>query len=169
MDMQKIKLAGYSAAAVVIGGAVGYYWSQSVHEPKIVQVTRTACGVPAGSGSFGVPLQTVLASSPQLPFGIGPFEAPDGGGLVRLVFDPDVDGRGREVRMVDGTLLLPTGFGRDNQMPQRITITCRDGAIASVRYQRDRRASATFNVLREEATAMAPIQAEPAAVIPSSE
>lgn len=158
MDMQKIKTAGIAVAAVVVGGAVGYYWSQSVHEPEIVEVVRTACGVPAASASFGVPLQTALQSGKKLPFGVGPFETADSGGLVRLVFDPAVDGRGREVRMIDGTLHLPTAFGRDSQTPERITITCRDGTIASVRYQRDRRSSTTFNVLREERTAMAPSQ-----------
>ncbi len=169
MDMQKIKQAGIAVAAVVVGGAAGYYWSQSVHEPEIVEVVRTACGVPAASASFGVPLRTAMESGKRLPFGVGPFETADSGGLVRLVFDPAVDGRGREVRMVDGTLHLPTAFGRDNQTPERITITCRDGAIASVRYQRDRRSSTTFNVLREEVTAMAPAEPEEVETAPTPE
>ena len=177
-DTNKLKLAGYAALAVVVAGVGGYAWARSVHKPAIVEVSQTACGVPATTAAFGVPLQTALRSGGGVPFGLGPIEVPQGGGPIRLTFDPAADGKGREVRMVDGALHLPIAFGRDNRAPERITLTCRDGALASVRYQgRDRRGS-TFNVIREEATAaVAPgaydrldgaAAVEPAAATPSA-
>ena len=153
---EQLKLAGYAALAVVVAGAGGYVWARTVHKPEIVEVSQTACGVPPATARFGVPLQTAMTSIGNRPFAVGPIEVPQGGGVVQLTFNAANDGKGREVKMVDGNLQLPVAFGRDDSRPERITITCRDGTIASVRYQGSNRRSATFNVIREEATAMAP-------------
>ena len=155
MDTSRIKLGACAAVAVLAAGGIGYWWAQSTYEPRIVEVSNTACGVPTATARFGVPLQTAVASMGNLPFGVGPVELPQGGGLVSLTFDPATDGKGREVRMVGNNLYLPTAFGRNNQIPERITISCRDGAVGIVRYQGGSRTSSTFNVIREEATAAA--------------
>ncbi len=175
INTNTLKLAGYAALAVIVAGTGGYVWARSVHKPEIVEVRRIACGVPPATAAFGVPLETAMRSVGQLPFGVGPVEMPQGGGLVQLTFDPSTDGKGREVRMLGDTLLLPTAFGRDGSAPERITITCRDGTVASVRYTGKGRGGTTFNVVREEVTAMAPEAsdlpaeaAEPAAPAPSS-
>ena len=151
---EKAKIAGYAALALLLAGTSGYVWARSVHKPEIVEVTRTACGVPPATARFGVPLQTAMRSGGgNLPFGVGPVEVPQGGGVVRLTFDPAVDGKAREVRLVGDTLHLPTAFGRDGEWPARITISCRDGAINTVRYQGGGRGGTTFSVVRGEATA----------------
>ena len=150
----KIRIGGYVAVALLVAGTGGYVWARSVHKPEITEVARTACGVPPATARFGVPLQTALREGGGgLPFGVGPVEVPQGGGLVSLVFDPAADGKGREVRLVGDTLRLPTAFGRNGEAPARITISCRDGTINTVRYQGGDRRGTTFNVVREEATA----------------
>ncbi|HET6519369.1 MAG TPA: hypothetical protein VFG47_06055 [Geminicoccaceae bacterium] len=155
MDTSKIKFGGYAAVAVLVAGGIGYWWAQSTYQPRIVEVSKTACGVPTATARFGVPLQTAMTSMGNLPFGVGPVELPQGGGLVNLTFDPATDGKGREVKMVGNNLYLPTAFGRNDQLPERITISCRDGAVGTVRYQGGNRTSSTFNVVREAATAAA--------------
>ena len=160
MDTSKIKFGGYAAVAVLVAGGIGYWWAQSTYQPRIVEVSNTACGVPTATARFGVPLQTAMASMGSVPFGVGPVELPQGGGLVNLTFDPAADGKGREVRMVGNSLHLPTAFGRNNQIPERITISCRDGAVGTVRYQGGNRTSTTFNVIREAATAAVAVPAD---------
>lgn len=161
MNLVTTKFVAYAAAAALLSGAGGYYWARSVHKPALVEVSRTACGLPLATTSLKVPLETTLAVSGNLGFGLGPLEVPDGGGVISLRFDPAIDGGNREVRLVDDVLHLPTGFGRDKQSPTRISISCRNGAIASVRYQGNRRASTSFSVVREQTAAMAPEQPEP--------
>ena len=63
-----------------------------------------------------------------------------------------------EVSMEQGAILLPLTFGTDGAWPKRIRVNCRDGAVATVRFERDR-ASSTFSVTRP---------AEPAPVAPQS-
>ena len=48
----------------------------------------------AHPGSFGVPLQAVLAAVGDLPFGVGPVEVPEAA-RVYLLFDPTADGKRR--------------------------------------------------------------------------
>jgi hypothetical protein len=60
-----------------------------------------------------------------LSFAMGPVEVPDGGGPITLRFEPSVDGEAHRVRLSGDTLYLPTGFGRGNSPPRRITIPCR--------------------------------------------
>lgn len=170
MDRSKINLWSTAALAAVLAGGIGYWWSASVHEPELVEVTSTACGVAPATARFDVPLQTAVQAIGQRSFIIGPVDMPQAGGILHLRFDGAVDGKGREVRLVDGTLHLPTTFGRDNLMPERVTLTCRDGAISSVRYQADRRSGTTFTIVHEETAALAPAP-EPAgaeAVVPAS-
>lgn len=149
-DMQKIKLGAGVLAAVAVVGAGSYWYAASAFSPPIVTISQTACGVPATTASFGVPLATVAQSAPRVPVSFGPIEAPQAGGAVNLKFDAGVDGRAREVTMLGDTLLLPVNFGRDDAYPERITITCRDGAVATVRYQGSSRAGATFNVVHQQ-------------------
>jgi hypothetical protein len=154
-------MVGALVVTAAIAGGVGYQWARWSFEPKLIQVTETACGVPPATTAFAIPLEGVLRSLGNLPMAVGPLDIPAGGGLVTLRFDPTVDGRGREVRMIEDVVHLPTGYGRNAQIPDHITLTCRDGAIASVRYRNDGRGSATFNVLREQAAAMMSDASEP--------
>ena len=162
MKTDRIKFLVYAAAAVLVAGFAGYTWAKWTHEPPLVEITRTACGVPTTTASFRLPLQTALEAGQNAPLALGPVDMPDGGGLITLRFDPSVDGRGREVRMLDDVLYLPTAFGRGAELPQRITITCRDGMPASIRYQGDRRNAMTYTVLREQTAAV--VASEPAEV-----
>jgi hypothetical protein len=156
MDMNKIKYGAAAVVAVAIAAGAGYWWSARVHSPPMVQVASTTCGVPAAMARFDLPLQTAVQAVGDRSIVIGPVDMPQGGGLVSLRFDRAIDGRGREVTMRDGILHLPVAFGRDSDMPERITLTCRDNRINSVRYQSARRTGSTFNVVHEEAAAMVP-------------
>lgn len=156
MDMTSIKYGAAAVVAVAIAAGAGYWWSARVHSPPMVQVASTTCGVPAATARFDLPLQTAVQAVGDRSIVIGPVDMPQGGGLVSLRFDRSVDGRGREVTLRDGILHLPVAFGRDNDMPERITLTCRDSRINSVRYQSARRTGSTFNVVHEEAAAMVP-------------
>jgi hypothetical protein len=150
MDKAKAQTIGIALAAAVVVGAGSYWWAARAHTPPIVAISQTACGIPAVSASFGVPLATLRESAPRIGVSFGPIEAPQAGGPLRLMFDPAADGRGREVKLIGETLHLPVAFGRDDARPERITITCRDGQLANVRYQAGTRSSATFNVVRED-------------------
>lgn len=150
LDSEKVKLVVGAVAAVAIVGVGSYWWAAGSHSPKIVTVSQTACGLPATAASFGVPLSTIRDSSPALSVAFGPIEAAQAGGLVTLKFDPKADGRGREVSMEGSTLRLPVTFGRDDAVPERIVLTCRDGGVAQVRYQGSGRAATTFNVVQQQ-------------------
>jgi hypothetical protein len=143
-----LKLAGYLAVAAVLAAGGGYAWARTVHMPQIVDIGSTACGLPESSPSFGVPLEAVIRVSGGVPFSVGPVAVPEGGGPLSLRFDPELDGLAEEVRLEGTTLHLPTSFGDDRQLPQRITLHCREGDIGSVRYHSNGRASAVFKVLR---------------------
>jgi hypothetical protein len=161
MNLNRIKMVSAVVAAVAVAGAVGYQGARWAHAPKLLEVAEAACGVPPATAAFAFPLEGALRSSGSLPIAVGPIDMPGGGGLITLRFDPTVDGGARDVRMIEDVIYLPTGYGRDAQIPDRITITCRDGGIASVRYRNDRRGGATFNVLREQAAAMISDASEP--------
>jgi hypothetical protein len=161
MDMQKMKLgAGAVAGAIVLAGG-GYAIGTWMTKPELVAVSSVGCGTIGGGGSFGVPLQTAGLAAPSLGFTYGPIDYPSAGGELRLAFDREADGKQREVTLVGDTLLLPMTFGNNNQSPERITVTCRNNEIATVRYNRGR-AGTTFNVVRQEMSE-APDETEPAA------
>lgn len=168
MNLNRIKTVGALVVAAAVAGGIGYQWARWTYQPKLIQVTESACGIPPATAAFAIPLQGAMQTI-GLPIAVGPIDVPGGGGFITLRFDPTVDGRAREVQMIEDTVYLPTAYGHNAQVPDQITITCRDGAIASVRYRNDRRGSATFNVLREQAAAMvsdapapAPNAADPA-------
>jgi hypothetical protein len=143
------RLAGVLALAVALGAGGGYAWARTVYMPEIVEIGSTACGVPASSPRFGVPLAAVLQVAGGVPFAIGPLEVPEGGGPVSLRFEPALGGERDSVRLTDATLHLPARFGHAHEVPRRITLHCRDGAIGSVRYQGADGASTVFNVVRK--------------------
>jgi hypothetical protein len=159
MIAANLRLAGYLALAAALAAGGGYAWARTVHMPQIVDVGSTACGVPESSPSFGVPLAAVLRVAGNLPFGVGPVEVPEGGGPLSLRFEPALDGEADEVRLAGAILHLPTSFGHDRELPRRITLHCRDGAIGSVRYQGEGGASTVFQVARGKAGARDPAAA----------
>ncbi len=151
MDLIRLKPVGLVILAAAIAAGGGYAGARTVHMPQIVDIGTTACGLPPASPQFGVPLEAVLRVGGGLPFGVGPVDVPDGGGPISLRFEPSLDGQPGEVELVGDTLVLPTTFGREQRLPRRITIHCRDGAVGSVRYLGDGQTSATFNVVRRQA------------------
>lgn len=159
MNTRKLKIYGYAAVALLATGAGSYYAAAERYRPEIVQVSSTGCGVPATLAGFGVPMRTIAAEASTIPVRFGPFAVPDAGGVVHLTFDPAVDGNGREVRMTDGDIVLPVTFGRDGRYPERIVATCRDGAIATIRYVEGRRNGKSFTVVPAAETASASPQA----------
>jgi hypothetical protein len=148
MDMEKLKLYGGAAAAAIVIAFGAYSYAAWSTAPEVVRISNVGCGTQAGGGAFGVPLQMVKLAAPALAVSYGPVELPATGSAVRIAFDPSVDGSGREVHLVDDTLRLPTTFGRD-VTPERVRITCRDGQIQTVRFERQRQNS-TFNVVRQQ-------------------
>jgi len=156
-----LRLAGLLALAVALAAGGGYAWARTVHMPQIVEIGSTACGVPESSPSFGVPLAAVMQAAGGLPFGVGPVEVPQGGGPVGLRFEPALAGEADEVQLAGAILHLPTSFGHDRQLPRRITLHCRDGAIGSVRYQGADGASTVFHVARSKLGACDPAAAPP--------
>jgi hypothetical protein len=149
IDTNKLKTGVTAAVALVAVGFGAYWYSASVHKPPIVSVSQSGAGVPANTG-FGIPLATLTEAAPGLGAVFGPLEGPADAATLRVAFDPSVDGRGREVTLHGDTLMLPVTFGRDGQIPQRITITYRDGDVASVRYQGKSAGGSTFSVVRPE-------------------
>ena len=141
-------------AVVVAGGS--YWYGSSSAAPKMVAVSQTGCG--AAAASFGVPLETIKRGAPTLAASFGPMEIP-AASQVRLHFDPAADGKGREVKLIGDVLHLPVSYGNANNVPERIRMTCRDGAIATIRYEGGKRASATFQVVHQEVSMLDP-QAE---------
>lgn len=140
------KLAGYVAVAAALAAGGGYAWARTVHMPQIVDIGSTACGVPESSPRFGVPLEVMVRVSGGVPFSVGPLEVPERGGPLSLSFEPGLDGLAEEVRLEGATLHLPTHFGQDQQLPERITLHCREGDLGSVRYQSNGRASTVFKI-----------------------
>ena len=144
-----MKTKTIAAAALIVVATAGYAAASWVRSPEVVAVSSMGCANAATATSFGVPLRTVGSAAPGVPLSFGPLDYESAGGLIRLAFDGQSDGRGREIVMAGDSLLLPTTFGRDKVSPKEIRITCRDGAITTVRYNRGR-TSTTFNVTRQE-------------------
>lgn len=149
IDTPRIKRTAGVVIAIALVGVATYWYSASVHKPPIATVSQTGKGVPVSS-SFGIPLATLTAAAPHVAVSFGWLDAPQEGSAFNLTFDPRVDGRGREVALVGDKLLLPVTFGRDSLVPERITITYRNGEVATVRYQGKSRSSSTFQVVRSE-------------------
>ena len=156
MISANLKLAGYLALAAALAGGGGFAWARTLHMPEIVDIGSTACGVPEFSPRFGVPLEAVMRVSGGLPFSVGPIEVPDGGGPLSLRFEPALDGEAETVHLKGTVLHLPTSFGPAHQLPRRITLHCREGAIGSVRYQGGDSAGTVFQVQRNLASALDP-------------
>ncbi len=151
IDMQQIKLGAGVLAAVAVVGVGAYWYSASTHKPHIVTISQSGTGVTSGA-VFGVPLSTLTLAAPGVPVSFGPLEGHPDVGAVNLKFDAGVDGTGREVTMVNGDLLLPVTFGRNSQVPERITVTYRNNNLNSVRYQ-GKSGGVTFNVTHSLAVA----------------
>jgi len=156
MNRIHLKYGAYAVLAAAVAGGAGYWWSARLHAPPMVEIASTTCGVPPATARFDLPLETAVQAIGDRSFVIGPIEMPQGGGIVHLRFDRTVDGKGREVKMLGDTVSLPVVFGRGDAVPERITLTCRDGTLSTVRYQAGRRGGTTFTVVAEEAAAMAP-------------
>ncbi|WP_162913352.1 hypothetical protein [Rhodospirillaceae bacterium SYSU D60014] len=131
----------------IASGAAGYLYGVRSTEPHLTVVTTTACGVPASTSSFAIPMQLLTATIPARPVTIGPVEVPGVVNSVSLRFDPTIDGRSTEVRQVENTIHLPLIFGRAAAHPNRIRLICRDGRVATVRYRLDVREQTTFRVI----------------------
>jgi hypothetical protein len=149
MSVTNLKPVGLLALAAAVAAGGGYAFARTVHMPQIVDIGSTACSVPETSPRFGIPLTAMMQVAAGVPFGVGPVEVPEGGGPVILRFDPALAGEVDEVSLAGAILHLPISFGHDRQLPRRITLHCRDGAIGSVRYQGADGASTVFNVVRK--------------------
>ncbi|MCC5859912.1 MAG: hypothetical protein JJT90_17275 [Ectothiorhodospiraceae bacterium] len=147
VDMKQIKLGAVAVAAVIVVGLGAHWYGASSHKPQIVSVVQAGAGLPSGSG-FGVPLATLTQAAPGVAVSFGPLEGPATSGALKLRFDHTVEVQNREVHLINGELQLPVRFGRDNEVPQRITLTYRDGNLATVRYN-GKSGGMTFNVRQE--------------------
>ncbi len=151
--MPRSPLGAGAVAAIILVGLGAHWYGASTNKPQIVPVVQAGAGIPSGSG-FGVPLTTLTQAAPGVAVSFGPLEGPATSGAVKLRFDHTVDVQNREVHLINGELQLPVRFGRDNEVPQRITLTYRDGNLATVRYN-GKSGGVTFNV-RQELLAEAP-------------
>jgi hypothetical protein len=151
--VSKLKRASMIIIGAVVLAGVGYWYGSSSAAPKMVAVSQTGCG--AAAASFGVPLETIKRGAPTLAASFGPMEIP-AASQVRLHFDPAADGKGREVKLIGDVLHLPVTYGAANNVPERIRMTCRDGAIATIRYEGGKHASATFQVVHQEISMLDP-------------
>jgi hypothetical protein len=154
--LAKLKRASLIVVGAVVVAGASYWYGSSSAAPKMVAVSQTGCG--AAAAAFGVPLETIARGAPKLAASFGPMEIP-AASLVRLHFDPDADGKGREVKLIGDVLHLPVTYGPAGHLPERIRMTCRDGAIATIRYEGSGRSTATFSVVRQEVSMLEP-QAE---------
>jgi hypothetical protein len=143
MISHNVKLIGGAVlgAAILVGGT--YAYATNAAQPELVVVSHQGCGTPAPA-SFSLPLQALHQAAPVMAVSYRMVE-PTAAVTASLSFDPTVNGRGNEVVLADGALALPLTFGRNDLSPTRIRVNCRDGAVTSVRYERDR-ANSTFNV-----------------------
>lgn len=149
MDKQKLKMTAVAVAAVVVVGVGTYAYTASSMKPAVAQVAQTGCGPVASWSGFGVPLATLKTVAPAFPVTYGPLATPNIGGDIRVTFDSRVSGTSRELKLEENALRLPVAFGAKSIKPESIRFTCRDGALATVRYQTGRD-FATFNITRPE-------------------
>lgn len=125
---------GAAAGAAAVGAAAWLHAAEA-NRPRLAEVTLAACGVPASSASFALPLATIAETAPGLAMRVGPIHAPGVRDRIYLEFDPLLDGLELQAAMAGDTIRLPFGFGRSGQLPERVAVDCRDGRIATVRYQ----------------------------------
>lgn len=161
MDIQRAKRIGGAAALAAIVGVAGFFYGTSTATPELVSVSSVGCGLTAGAGNFDVPLITVGTAAPAMTVSYGILELPATNQSFRFNFDHEVDGNSNEVVLIGDTLNLPVSFGRNQTAPTSIRINCRDGAVATVRYQRDR-ANATFNVVHQAVSEAVEERVQPA-------
>lgn len=145
--MIKFKRASVMLVGAAVLGSGGYWYGSSSATPKMVAVSQTGCGTAATSGTFSVPLETIKRGAPKITASYGPMEIP-AESLVQFKFDPNADGKLREISLVGDALHLPVTFGSGGAVPERIRVNCRDGAIATIRYESGSR-SQTFSVVRQ--------------------
>ena len=145
--LAKLKRASLIVVGAVVVAGGSYWYGSSSAAPKMVAVTQTGCG--AAAASFGVPLESIKRGAPTLAASFGPMEIP-AASQVRLHFDPAADGKGREVKLIGDVLHLPVTYGAAGNVPERIRMTCRDGAIATIRYEAGKRGAATYSVVYQE-------------------
>lgn len=135
-------------AAAVVGPivALGATWAvaSTMASPELVSVGQQGCGAPV---TFEMPLRAAHEAAPALAVTYGPVPLTTAT-PVSLSFDPTLTAA-NEVTLTDGVVVLPMTFGNDRAWPKRIRINCRDGAVNSVRFERDR-AGRTFNVRAPE-------------------
>jgi hypothetical protein len=146
MISHNVKLIGGAVLGAVVLAGGTYAYATNAAKPELVTVAHQGCGTPTPV-QFSLPLQALHEAAPMMAVTYDRAE-PITAVTASLSFNPTVSGRESEVALVDGTLVLPLAFGRNDLAPTRIRINCRDGAITSVRYERDR-ANMTFNVTRE--------------------
>jgi hypothetical protein len=160
MNTAKIKTWALviGVGAVAIAGT--WLYSSSALTPAVAQVASSGCG-PDDPATFGVPLELLAETAGGVVFEAGPFATADLPGPLRIVFDPAMSGTEREITMLGDTIALPTTYGRSAAVPERINITCKDGAITTVRYTGGRSSATNFNVTLAEA---AVIEAVPGVV-----
>lgn len=157
MDFAKIKIWTIAGVAGVVVAYAGYWYGAQRHTPDLAAIATSGCNVPQALAGLEMPMDLLRASTAGVAFAVGPMEAGALPAPLQLVFDPSVDGNQREVAMTGGTLALPVGFGRTATTPDRITLTCRDGAVTTVRYASGRSAATTFNVVRVEPVPVPPL------------
>ncbi|WP_372426317.1 hypothetical protein [Salinarimonas chemoclinalis] len=133
-----------AAAIVVPAVALFATWSlaSSMASPELVAVSQQGCGAPV---NFELPLRTSQAAAPTVLVTYGPVDL-TAAEPVSLTFDPTLTAA-NEVALNDGAIVLPMTFATDRVWPQRIRVNCRDGAVTSVRYERDRTVR-NYNVVR---------------------
>ncbi|MGP9818829.1 hypothetical protein ACTZWW_02340 [Salinarimonas sp. NSM] len=133
-----------AGAIIVPAVAVFATWSlaSNAARPELTTVTQQGCGAPV---NFALPLRTSREAAPTVLVTYGPVEL-TAAEPVSLGFDPTLTAA-NEVAMNDGALVLPMTFGTDRLSPKAIRVNCRDGAVTSVRYERDRTVR-NFNVVR---------------------
>ena len=152
-----------AVGAVAVGGT--WWYAAGAYSPRIAQVTATGCG-PA---DFGLPIALLGEMSGVMPVTFGPITTDNLAQPLRISFDPAQSTTDRELTVRDGTLTLPTMFGRAAALPERIALTCRDGVVVSVRYTGGRSSATTFNVTVADAgevlveSVLPPVDGEPAA------
>lgn len=129
-----------AVGAVAVAGT--WWYTSGAYSPRVAQVTSSGCG-PA---DFGLPLALLGETAGVMPVAFGPIAAEGLAQPLRIAFDPALSTTDRELVMQDGTLRLPTMFGRTPSVPERIALTCRDGVVTTVRYTGGRSAATTFNV-----------------------
>ncbi len=126
-------------AALGVAGTAGYLAGRSEPAPE-VGISAISCGIPGAEG-FTIPLALLSDAEARVPVLVGPVEVRGAGAPVLLRFVPPRDLDPAGILQRDGVLHLPSRLA-DGSVPEAITLSCRDGAIASVLYQSSDRTTA---------------------------